>query len=181
VRGCAIAAQQPSIFFSYNHDDDDPFDLAPSFVARLHRDLTARGFEVWFDRTAMPSRAPDVSSGNSGRGRRARAVGAGRRGKSRCVKLRTVAGSGDPRRAQISLRADKAVTPILRRGDYPLVPDELKLFHSGRLNEPSTAACRIITAPDRFQTLRALRTISSAGEVSSVERSLCPHYCALRM
>ena len=24
--------------------------------ARLHRDLTARGFEVWFDRVAMPSR-----------------------------------------------------------------------------------------------------------------------------
>jgi hypothetical protein len=26
-------------------------------------------------------------------------------------------------------RADKAVTPILRQGDYPLVPEELKLLH----------------------------------------------------
>ena len=25
-------------------------------VSPLHRDLTARGFEVWFDRMAMPSR-----------------------------------------------------------------------------------------------------------------------------
>jgi hypothetical protein len=25
--------------------------------------------------------------------------------------------------------ADKVVTPILRLGDYPLVPDELKLLH----------------------------------------------------
>src|SRR5437763_4768397 len=28
---------------------------------------------------------------------------------------------------QFTLQADKAVTPILRQGDYPLVPDELKL------------------------------------------------------
>ena len=28
-----------------------------------------------------------------------------------------------------ALQADKAVTPILRQGDYPLVPDELKLLH----------------------------------------------------
>ena len=46
-----------SIFLSYARGDDvDPFDPATSFVARLHRDLTARGFEVWFDRIAMPSR-----------------------------------------------------------------------------------------------------------------------------
>ena len=31
---------------------------------------------------------------------------------------------------QFALReADKVVTPILRLGDYPLVPDELKLLH----------------------------------------------------
>src|SRR5205807_2236516 len=46
-----------SIFLSYARGDDvDPFDPATSFVARLHRDLTAHGFEVWFDRIAMPSR-----------------------------------------------------------------------------------------------------------------------------
>src|SRR5438874_1778816 len=46
-----------SIFLSYARGDDAlPFDPATSFVARLHRDLTARGFEVWFDRMAMPSR-----------------------------------------------------------------------------------------------------------------------------
>jgi len=46
-----------SIFLSYAPGDDfEPFDPATSFVARLHRDLTARGFEVWFDRMAMPSR-----------------------------------------------------------------------------------------------------------------------------
>ena len=46
-----------SIFHSYALGDDvDPFDPAMSFVARLYRDLTACGFEVWFDRMAMPSR-----------------------------------------------------------------------------------------------------------------------------
>jgi len=46
-----------TIFLYYARGDDvDPFDPATSFVARLHRDLTARGFEVWFDRMAIPSR-----------------------------------------------------------------------------------------------------------------------------
>jgi hypothetical protein len=46
-----------TIFLSYARGDDvNPFDPATSFVARLHRDLTARGSEVWFDRIAMPSR-----------------------------------------------------------------------------------------------------------------------------
>ena len=27
---------------------------------------------------------------------------------------------------RFALQADKAVTPILRQGDYPLIPDELK-------------------------------------------------------
>jgi hypothetical protein len=39
--------------------------------------------------------------------------------------------SGVPRRAQFALQADKAVTPILRQGDYPSVPDELKLLDGG--------------------------------------------------
>ncbi len=47
----------PSILLSYARGDDaDPFDPATTFVVRLHRDLTGRGFEVWFDRIAMPSR-----------------------------------------------------------------------------------------------------------------------------
>jgi hypothetical protein len=29
---------------------------------------------------------------------------------------------------QFALQADKAVTPILQHGDYPVVPDELKLL-----------------------------------------------------
>jgi hypothetical protein len=47
-----------SLFLSYGRGDDvEPFDPASSFLARLHRDLTAAGCEVWFDRVSMPSRS----------------------------------------------------------------------------------------------------------------------------
>jgi hypothetical protein len=39
-----------SIFLSYARGDEEPF------VARLHADLTARGFEVWWDRVSIPAR-----------------------------------------------------------------------------------------------------------------------------
>ena len=50
-----------SSFLSHaRRDDVDPFDPATFFVARLPRDLAACGFEVWFDRVAMPSRGLTV-------------------------------------------------------------------------------------------------------------------------
>jgi hypothetical protein len=39
-----------SVFLSCARDDDEPF------VRRLHADLTARGFDAWFDRVSMPAR-----------------------------------------------------------------------------------------------------------------------------
>ena len=38
------------LFLSYARGDDEPF------VRRLYHDLSARGFTVWWDRVAMPSR-----------------------------------------------------------------------------------------------------------------------------
>ena len=43
-------SRSQSIFLSYARGDDEPF------VARLHADLTARGFDVWWDRVSMPAR-----------------------------------------------------------------------------------------------------------------------------
>ncbi len=113
----------PSIFLSYARGDDvDPFDPDTSFVARLYRDLTARGFEVWFDRMAMPSRGltfhQEIQDAVAARQRLVLVVGP------------KAAMSDSVRQEwQFALQADKAVTPILRQGDYPLVPDELKLLH----------------------------------------------------
>ena len=39
------------IFISYARADDEPF------VKRLYEGLVAHGFEVWWDRVSMPSRA----------------------------------------------------------------------------------------------------------------------------
>ncbi|MFN7208926.1 MAG: NB-ARC domain-containing protein, partial [Aggregatilineales bacterium] len=39
-----------TLFISYARDDDEPF------VRRLHDDLTACGFNVWYDRVKMPNR-----------------------------------------------------------------------------------------------------------------------------
>ena len=112
-----------NLLLSYARGDDvDPFDPATSFVARLHRDLTARVFEVWFDHTAMPSRGltfhQEIQDAVAARARLVLVVG-------------PKAELSDYVRQewQFALQADKAVTPILRQGDYPLVPDELKLLH----------------------------------------------------
>ena len=97
--------------------------LRRRFVVRLHRDLTAAGSDAWFDRVLMPSRT--LSFHQEIRD----AVAA-------CDPLVLVVG---PKAAEslyvrqewqfAYFEADKIVTPILRRGDYLNVPDELKLLH----------------------------------------------------
>ncbi len=113
-----------SIFLSYARGDDaEPFESATSFVARLHCDLTAAGFDIWFDRVSMPSRTLTFHQEIRD------AVAA-------CDRLVLVVG---PKAAEslyvrqewqfAYFEAEKIVTPILRCGDYPNVPDELKLLH----------------------------------------------------
>ena len=46
----SAAASLPRLFLSYARGDDEPF------VRKLYEHLTARGFDVWFDRVSMPSR-----------------------------------------------------------------------------------------------------------------------------
>jgi hypothetical protein len=49
----SVPGRKPHVFLSYGRGDDvEPFDPATSFLARLHRDLTAAGFEAWFDRVS---------------------------------------------------------------------------------------------------------------------------------
>ena len=113
-----------SVFLSYARGDDvEPFDPATSFVARLYRDLKAKGFDVWFDRTDMPSRSltfhQEIRDAIAARERLLLVVGP-----------KAVSSDYVRQEWQFAWReADKVVTPILRLGDYPLVPDELKLLH----------------------------------------------------
>src|SRR5437762_85683 len=113
-----------SIFLSYARGDDgEPFDPATSFVDRLHRDLTAAGFDVWFDRVSMPSRRltfhQEIRDAIAARERVLLVVGP-----------KAVASEYVRQEWQFAyFEAEKVVTPILRQGDFPLIPDELKLLH----------------------------------------------------
>lgn len=106
------------VFLSYARGDDEPF------VRRLHDDLTAAGFTVWFDRDSLMSRGLTFHQEI--------------RDAIRCEVDRIVY-VGGPKAAlspyvkeewQLGLQFDHVVvTPILRLGDYPEIPGELGLLH----------------------------------------------------
>lgn len=106
----------PSAFLSYARSDDEPF------VERLRDDLIARGIDVWWDRKSMESR------GRTFHQEILDAI-------SRCDRFVLIVGPNAIASPYVrqeweqALACDKVVTPILRRGDFPLVPDEIRLLH----------------------------------------------------
>jgi nucleoside phosphorylase len=106
---------ETSIFLSYARDDDEPF------VKCLYEDLTSRGFNVWWDRIAMPNRGLTFLSEI----RDAIAV---------AHRFILVVGpnalESDYVRAEweYALSICKPVLPLLRIGDYERLPDELSAF-----------------------------------------------------
>jgi hypothetical protein len=117
------------IFLSYARSDDEPF------VHQLYTDLTARGFSIWFDRVAMPSRGLTFLQEIRD------AIDA-------CERLILVVGPGalhsDYVRAewQYALQTCKVVTPLLRLGDYTQLVEGLTLSHCPdvRVSRPYDAA-----------------------------------------
>src|SRR4051812_13653321 len=112
-----------SIFLSYaRKDDGEPYDPATSFVARLFRDLSAEGFDVWFDRKSMPSRgltfSQEIRDAIAVRDRLVLVVGPAVKD-SKYVEQEW----------KFALEADKVVTPILRRASDSDVPDEIDMLH----------------------------------------------------
>jgi WD40 repeat protein len=110
------SAFMPTIFLSYGRGDDE------SFARRLHDDLTERGFDVWFDRVSMPSRRLTFHQEIRD------AIGT-------CDRLLLVVGphavASDYVRQEWQFAwfdSEKMVTPVLRIGEYALVPDELKVL-----------------------------------------------------
>ena len=105
-----------TIFLSYARGDDEPF------VRRLYEDLTQRGFDVWFDRVSMPSRQltfhQEIKDAIRSRDRLVYVAG-------------PQAAVSDYVREEwrFALELDKPVIPILRKGDYTVVPGELSLLH----------------------------------------------------
>ena len=106
------------VFLSYARGDDEPF------VRRLHDDLKAEGFTVWFDRESLMSRGLTFHQEI--------------KDAIRCEVDRIVYVGGPKAAAspyvreewQLGLEFDHVVvTPILRLGDYKETPGELSLLH----------------------------------------------------
>src|SRR4029077_7562205 len=101
-----------TVFLSYARDDDE------RFVARLHADLTARGFDVWWDRVCMPSRGlmfnQEIRDAVDTAERLIEVIGPA-----------AIRSPSVRQEWEYALSACKVVTPILRIGDYTLLPEEL--------------------------------------------------------
>ncbi len=125
-----------TVFLSYARGDDvEPYDPATSFAARLHRDLTAAGFDVWFDRVSMPARGltfhQEIRDAIAARDRF-------------LLIVEPKAASSDYVRQEWQFAwfdeefaAKKVVTPVLRSGDYPLAIPELALLHAEDFRDDS--------------------------------------------
>ena len=128
------------VFLSYARSDDEPY------VRDLYDHLHAGGFDAWFDREHMPSRSLTFLQ---------EIRDAIRERERLLVILGPAAVKSDYVRAewQAALVEGKAVTPVLRLGDYDLVPPELKNLHCPdvRATQPVDAALaeviRILNEP----------------------------------
>jgi len=140
------------IFISYARADDEPF------VKRLYEDLTKSGFDVWWDRVSMPSRAltflQEIRDAIDSADRLILVVG------PKAVESDYVSAEW-----RYALRACKVVTPILRLGDYDLVPDDLSKLHcpdfrkTRSYNDALAELLRILAEP--IPSLGALRDVPS--------------------
>src|SRR5262249_47410235 len=119
-----------TLFLSYARGDDEPF------VERLYHDLTARGFDVWWDRQSMPGRAltflQEIRDAITARDRLVLVVG------PKAITSNYV-GAGWLWAWEIG----KAITPVLRLGDYTLLPDEMKLLDAPDFRDDGHYAARL--------------------------------------
>ena len=101
-----------NIFISYARADDEPF------VEQLHDDLTKHGFDVWWDKQTMQSRGltflQELRDAIEGSDRLIAVISPN-------------AVQSDYVRAEWehALLFSRGMVPILREGDYSLIPDEL--------------------------------------------------------
>jgi len=104
-----------TVFLSYAHGDDE------AFVRRLHDDLVRHGHDVWWDRVSMPNRAltflHEIRDAIAGRDRLLLVVGP-----------KALASDYVSAEWRFALESGKAINPVLRLGDYTLLPEELKLL-----------------------------------------------------
>lgn len=108
--------KSPSLFISYAREDDEPF------VEKLYKDLIARGFAVWWDRTAMKNRGrtflQEIRDAIEESDRLIAVIG------PKAIKSDTVQFEWEH-----ALLFSKGVVPILRIGGHDLLPEEISKLH----------------------------------------------------
>ena len=146
------------VFLSYARSDDEPY------VRDLFTRLQAQGFDAWFDREHMPSRSltflQEIRDAIRQRDRLVVILGPG------AIKSDYVRAEW-----QAALVEGKAVTPILRLGDYKIVPPELKSLHCPdvRASRPADAALA--------EVLRILNEpVPPLGVLSGAIPAVPPHF-----
>jgi WD40 repeat protein len=145
-------------FLSYARDDDEPF------VRQLYADLTGAGFEVWFDRVCMPSRALTFLQEI-------------RDAVEKADRLLAVIGPAAVRSDYVlsewrhALLFAKGVVPLLRLGDFDLLPEGLAGLHC--------VDCRPSRPRDQAlaELMRLLKEpIPPLGTLLTLVPSLPPHF-----
>lgn len=151
-----------NIFISYARSDDEPL------VEQFHNDLTEHGFDIWWDRQTMQSRGltflQELRDAIEGSDRLIAVIG------PNAVKSDYVRAEWDH-----TLLFNRGVVPILREGDYSLIPDELSKLHcldfrgERPYNEALEEMLRILTEP-----------VPPPGPFRTAVPSLPPHFLPRR-
>jgi hypothetical protein len=146
------------VFLSYARADDEPY------VRSLYNHLHAAGFDAWFDREHMPSRSLTfLQEIRDAIRKRDRLV----------IVLGPEAIKSDYVRAewQAALVEGKAVTPILRLGDYDIVPPELKNLHCPDVRETRPVAAALA------EVIRILNEpVPPLAELAGAIPAVPPHF-----
>lgn len=118
---------QYDAFLSYARDDDTlpdgsraDYDKLESFVRGLYDALTAADLKIWWDRECLPSQTTPFSA----------EIERGLHDSARVVLIVGPGAAASPwvqAEVREALRQCKAVTPLLVKGDFDLIPDALKL------------------------------------------------------
>lgn len=144
--------QRERLFLSYARQDDEPF------VRRLFEDLTADGFDIWWDRVSMPNRGltflQEIREAINTADRLILVLGTSSIGSEYVTD-----------EWQYALSICKPIHPILRLGDYTNIPEELALFDvrdfrddsqyeneieklKGQINAPIEPLGRLLNVPE---------------------------------
>ena len=146
-----------TLFLSYARDDGEPF------VKRLYEDLAARGFDVWWDRVSMPGRAltflHEIRDAIAARDRLLLVVGP-----------KAVTSDYVEAEWRCALEVGKAINPVLRLGDYHLLPEELKLLDTPDFRDDADYAARLETLVRQLS-----EPVAPMGKLVGVP-SLPPHF-----